>query len=103
MHDAYQHPVDTIARIAALESPSLRDLVQLGYNLGRLSEMTGLGREPFWDRWKDAVASWDRARLPILSESLRQEAVGWSSPGGLGLPGATGYTDECREPIDPAR
>lgn len=84
MHDAYHHPVETIARIAAMDSPSPRDLLQLGYNLGRLSEMTALGREPFWDRWKEPVASWDRAQLPILSEALRREADTWPAPAGLG-------------------
>jgi hypothetical protein len=82
MHEAYRHPIETIARLAALESPSSRDLLQLGYNLGRLSEMTGLGRDPFWDRWKDAVASWDRARLPLLADSLQREAPAWPPPGG---------------------
>ncbi len=82
MHETYRHPVETIARLATLNAPSPRDLLQLGYNLGRLSEMTGLGREPFWDRWKDAVASWNRDELPILSESLRRQAHDWPAPGG---------------------
>lgn len=80
MHDAYRHPVETIVRLAGLESPTGRDLLQLGYNLGRLSEMTGLGRSPFWDRWKDAVGSWDRAQLPVLATALSQEAHGWPGP-----------------------
>jgi hypothetical protein len=47
-----------------------RSVLQLGYNLGRLSELTGLGRELFWDRWKDAVADWDRPRLRQLAQEL---------------------------------
>jgi hypothetical protein len=47
-----------------------RSVLQIGYNLGRLSELTGLGREPFWDRWKDAVADWDRPRLRDLAQEL---------------------------------
>lgn len=65
-----KHCVETIARLAALEAPERRDLLQLGYNLGRLSEMTGLGREPFWDRWKDPVKDWDRPRLDALVADL---------------------------------
>ena len=62
-----------IAKITALvdqAEPDRRDLLQLGYNLGRLSELTSLGREPFWDHWKDAVAVWDRARLVSLAQEL---------------------------------
>jgi hypothetical protein len=47
-----------------------RAVLQLGYNLGRLSELTGLGREPFWDRWKDAVAAWDLPTLRQLAQDL---------------------------------
>lgn len=82
MHESYRHPVETIVRLAALESPSPRDLLQLGYNLGRLSEMTGLGREPFWDRWKAAVAEWDRDQLTHLSQSLQREVPTWPAPSG---------------------
>ena len=81
MHDDYRHPVETIARLAGGVAPAPRDLLQLGYNLGRLSEQTGLGREPFWDRWKDAVASWDRAALDRLVARLREDAAAW--PAGL--------------------
>jgi hypothetical protein len=82
MHEAYHHPVETIARLAGLEEPSRRDLMQLGYNLGRLSERTGLGREPFWDRWKEAVAAWDRAALEGLVAGLRDAAEAWPAPAG---------------------
>ena len=47
-----------------------RSILQLGYNLGRLSELTGLGRGPFWDRWKDAVAAWDLPKLRELVQDL---------------------------------
>jgi hypothetical protein len=82
MHEAYHHPVETIARLAALEAPSRRELLQLGYNLGRLSEGTGLGREPFWDAWKEAVAAWDRPALDALVAGLRDAAVTWPPPEG---------------------
>ena len=49
-----------------------RAVLQLGYNLGRLSELTGLGREPFWDRWKEAVAAWDLPKLRQLAQELPQ-------------------------------
>jgi len=41
--------------------------------LGRLSELTGLGREPFWDRWKGPVAEWNLAELEHLVRELPQE------------------------------
>lgn len=64
------HCVETIRRIVRREVPSRRDLLQLGYNLGRLSERTGLGREPFWDRWKAGVEAWDQPALIGLSDQL---------------------------------
>jgi hypothetical protein len=68
-----RHCVETIARIVAQDRGDARALFQLGYNLGRLSELTGLGREPFWDRWKDAVCQWDRETLGALARDLQQK------------------------------
>src|ERR1700739_1989529 len=68
-----RHCVATIRAIVAENRNDRRSVLQLGYNLGRLSELTGLGREPFWDRWKDAVASWDRAELDRLARQLRND------------------------------
>ena len=65
-----QHCVDTILAIIAAARSDRRSVLQLGYNLGRLSEITGLGREPFWDRWKEAVADWDRPELEALAREL---------------------------------
>lgn len=65
------HCVATIARIVAEDRADPRSLLQLGYNLGRLSELTGLGRAPFWDRWKEPVAQWDRATLRELARDLQ--------------------------------
>jgi len=42
-----------------------------------LSELTGLGREPFWDRWKGAVAAWDLPALRVLALELRKDAASW--------------------------
>lgn len=66
------HCVETIRAIVAGNRNDRRSVLQLGYNLGRLSELTGLGREPFWDRWKDAVADWDVARLEALAQELQK-------------------------------
>jgi hypothetical protein len=64
------HCVTKIAEIVHEDRNDRRSILQLGYNLGRLSELTGGGREPFWDRWKDAVATWDRPRLLGLAQEL---------------------------------
>lgn len=71
-----EHCIETIQRIVSRGDDDRRSILQLGYNLGRLSELTGLGREPFWDRWKDAVAAWDRERLEMLARDLL-EVTGW--------------------------
>jgi hypothetical protein len=65
-----QHCAATIARIVAEDRADPRSILQLGYNLGRLSELTGLGREPFWDRWKDAATNWDQPALRNLVREL---------------------------------
>jgi hypothetical protein len=45
---------------------------QLGYSLGRLSELSGLGREQCWDRWKQAISPWDALALGRLARELRE-------------------------------
>jgi hypothetical protein len=74
-----QHCVSKILEIVARGEADRRSILQLGYNLGRLSELTGLGREPFWDRWKNAVESWDRPMLDELARRLRDESSQWTS------------------------
>ncbi len=64
------HCIAKITAIVEQAEPDTRSVLQLGYNLGRLSEMTGLGREAFWDRWKDAVERWDRPGLMALAQEL---------------------------------
>jgi hypothetical protein len=71
-----RHCVETICRIVASGSDDRRAVFQLGYNLGRLSELTGGGRERYWDRWKEAVAQWDQGRLLELASALEVDSVG---------------------------
>ena len=66
------HCVGKIVDLITRNQSDRRSILQLGYNLGRLSELTGLGREPFWDQWKDAVADWDHPRLLLLAQELQQ-------------------------------
>jgi hypothetical protein len=65
-----EHCVSKIIEIIARKQSDRRSILQLGYNLGRLSEQTGLGREPFWDRWKEAVSAWDEPELARLAQEL---------------------------------
>ena len=67
-----EHCIAKIVDIVAEGRGDRRSILQLGYNLGRLSELTGLGREPFWDRWKSAVATWDLPELERLARELRK-------------------------------
>lgn len=70
-----RHSVTKVIELSAHETGEPRTLFQLGYNLGRLSELTGLGREPFWDRWKEPVLAWDHARLLTLAQELHHELL----------------------------
>ena len=65
-----KHCIETIQKIVDSNQDDRRSLLQLGYNLGRLSEITALGREPFWDRWKEAVTTWDSESLKRLAQEL---------------------------------
>jgi hypothetical protein len=80
------HCVEKIGQLVALGAPGRREVLQLGYNLGRLSERTGAGREPFWDRWKEAVATWDQPRLALLARDLRSLLEGGSATGQDAVP-----------------
>lgn len=75
-----EHCVRKIVALVAANRDDRRSILQLGYNLGRLSELTGLGREPFWDRWKEAVATWDHPQLVCLAHELQtEESRGWNN------------------------
>jgi hypothetical protein len=78
--DHRRHCVTTIAAIVAQKSGDRRAVLQLGYNLGRLSELTGLGREPFWDRWKTAVEAWNLIQLEELVQDLQRVVGGIPAP-----------------------
>ena len=69
------HCIEKIIELIEQGRDDRRSVLQLGYNLGRLSELTGLGREPFWDRWKEAVASWDLPTLRQLAEELAESSL----------------------------
>ena len=77
-----EHCVAKIVEIVSRGADDRRSVLQLGYNLGRLSELSGLGREPFWDRWKDAVEAWDRPALDHLAVELRLGSAAWGDAAG---------------------
>jgi len=68
-----EHCVLKVVEIVAKGDGGRRSVFQLGYNLGRLSELSGLGRRVCWDPWRDAVSEWDRPRLVRLVQDLRGE------------------------------
>jgi hypothetical protein len=68
-----EHCVMKIMELVAKGDGGRRSVFQLGYNLGRLSELSGLGRRVCWDPWKDAVSGWDRPQLARLVQDLRTE------------------------------
>jgi hypothetical protein len=70
--DSVLHCLSKIRELVQNPTPTRRDLLQLGYNLGRLSELTGLGREPFWDAWKGPVEKWDQPKLAELIARLER-------------------------------
>jgi hypothetical protein len=65
-----EHCIAKIREIIAQKEGDRRSILQLGYNLGRLSELSGRGREPFWDRWKGPVTEWNLAELEKLVQEL---------------------------------
>lgn len=67
-----RHCLAKITELASDGEGARRAVFQLGYNLGRLSELGALGREPCWDAWKEAVAQWDPPALQALAHNLRK-------------------------------
>jgi hypothetical protein len=76
---AVNHCIETIRGLVEQPDPSRRDLLQLGYNLGRISELVGLDRTEVWDLWKAPVTVWEQDALRSLSVSLAKRCR--SAPG----------------------
>ena len=79
---AIVHCLEKVTALVATPAPDRRAVLQLGYNLGRLSELTEGGRDEFWDRWKTPVADWDPSDLIALAAELvdRHGGVGRPQP-----------------------
>jgi hypothetical protein len=66
-----EHCIETDIDLVARNQCDRRSILQLGCNLGRMSELTSLGREPFGEPWNVPVAAWDRDVLDRLARDLR--------------------------------
>lgn len=86
------HCLTKIDAIAREGDDSRRRVFQLGYNLGRLAEGTGLGREATWDRWRGPVSDWDRPTLIALAADLRHALRLVSTEGREGPETSSGTT-----------
>jgi len=85
------HCLSKIDAIVRQDAGSRRSCFQLGYNLGRLAELAGLGRDEAWDRWKEPVSSWDQPTLIELVEELgRSVSTKLSEPATAAGPPAEG-------------
>jgi hypothetical protein len=80
MTSILEHCVAKVAELVAKGDGGRQSVFQLGYNLGRLSELSGLGRRTCWDPWKEAVCAWDRPRLVHLAQRLRNEVDALTPP-----------------------
>jgi hypothetical protein len=80
MTPTIEHCLIKVFEIVAKGDGGRRSVFQLGYNLGRLSELSGLGRAVCWDPWKDVVIAWDRPRLARLAQELRIDVEAASPP-----------------------
>ena len=69
------HCVRKILELVQTDLDDRRALLQLGYNLGRLSELTGEGRELYWDLWKGPVADGDVEKLRRLACELQHRLI----------------------------
>lgn len=69
-----------------------RATLQLGYNLGRLSELLPGGRERFWDDWKEPGSNWNpdelRERLARLERDFGDPPGRGGDPGNRGEKGS---------------
>jgi len=73
MRPELEHCLAKIAEITAQGDGGRRSVFQLGYNLGRVSELGALRRESCWDPWKTVVDNWDRSELERLAHELHVE------------------------------
>lgn len=74
-HADVRHCVNKIQELVASGGDDRRTWLQLGYNLGRLSELSSTGRS-LWDAWKGPVAAGDRDALSRLADALENVGAG---------------------------
>lgn len=70
-HHHIEHCLTKIEELIARPEADPLTCLQLGYNLGRLSELSSGGRSDFWDPWKQPVASWNQQAMSRLLDNLK--------------------------------
>ncbi|MDA0839877.1 MAG: hypothetical protein O3B01_02335 [Planctomycetota bacterium] len=63
-----------IAEMGSAMDLTTRDIFQFGYNVGRAAELSGEGRENWWDLFKASVAEEDWSTVyEIVLEKMREQ------------------------------
>ncbi len=68
--DSIKHCTSKIRTLVDQGIPDPKAILQLGFNLGRLSELSEGGRTRYWDPWKAAVINQDQEALKNLVRLL---------------------------------
>jgi hypothetical protein len=67
------HCLNKLIELTSKPKKSERDLFQIGYNIGRLSELTNEGRDKWWDIYKIFIENgeWEKLMIQIKLDKNR--------------------------------